>query len=63
MKTLSLEQMERVEGGGCPWYLGEAVGLVYGYVGLLVGGGPAGWIIGAGAFVSAVVISYACSRR
>ncbi|MCH7400941.1 hypothetical protein ACFOUP_02450 [Belliella kenyensis] len=60
MRELSIEKMEMVSGGGCPWYTGTLVGVPFYTAALL--SGPAGWAVGASGLVANAVVAYACRR-
>lgn len=62
MKELSIEKMELVSGGKCPWWTGTLVEIPFAASGLLVGSGPAGWIMLGGGLLAGAAVAYACSR-
>jgi hypothetical protein len=63
MKELSIEKMEMVSGGRCPWWTGTLVEVPFAVAGLLVGAGPAGWIMLGGGLMAGAVVGYACAIK
>jgi len=61
MKELTIEQMETVKGGACPWWTSSMVGTHF-FVAAAIASGPAGIIIGVGGLLATATVDYACSR-
>jgi hypothetical protein len=61
MKELSIERMEMVNGGKCPWWTSSLVRTHF-FVAATIAGGPAGIIIGVGGLLATATVDYACSN-
>ncbi len=61
MKTLSLEEIQKIDGGACPWWGGVLIESFF--IGAAILSGPGAPIIAAGGFIAGAAYDYACSKQ